>query len=191
MSVISDRVIRSLGAGFRRHAGPLLTPMVESLTGPVVETEELTRPTAAGWATMFDLDSTIPVWIGQLVGVIIDPTLAIEEQREIIRTRPAWRAGTHGALIASLRTALTGQQRAHISERDPDPWHAVISVYESDYRAGVTRETIRELAERHRPAGVTFEFVFVPPAAYQEAEDTAGTYAAAEATAGTYDTAEE
>ncbi|MGX9348165.1 hypothetical protein [Microbacterium sp. KNMS] len=191
MSAFSDRVLLALGAGFRRNAGPLLAPLVEALTDPVARTDELAGTTAAGWPVAFDLDRTDPAWIAQLVGVTPDPTLTPEQQREVIRTRPTWRAGTYRALLESIRTALTGLKRVQVSERDPNPWHAVIRVYESDYKPGTTRDTITALAERHRPAGMTFTYVFFPPHAYQEAEDVAGTYAEAEATAGTYENAEE
>ncbi|WP_221585547.1 hypothetical protein [Microbacterium sp. G2-8] len=189
--MIADRVLAGLGASFRRHAGEHLTPLVESLTAPVAGTDELVALTPDGWAAAFDVDGPQPGWLAQLVGINPDPTLTPEEQRTIIRTRPGWSRGTYKALLASIRSALVDTRRVFVDERDTGAWHATIRVYESDFAPGTTQATIRALAERHRPAGVTFDFEFYPPHSYQEAGDVAGTYETAEATADTYATAEE
>ncbi|WP_156759567.1 hypothetical protein [Microbacterium karelineae] len=189
--MIATRVLAGLGASFRRHAGEHLSPLVESLTGAVAETDELVSLTPDGWAAAFDIDGPRPGWLAQLVGIVSDPTLTTEQQREIIRTRPSWSRGTYKALVASIKTGLINLRRVVVDERDTGAWHATISIYESDFASGTTQATIIALAERHRPAGVTFDFVFYPPHSYGDAENTAGTYDTAEATAGTYDTAEE
>lgn len=189
--MIADDVLDGLAGGVEQTAGVLLRPLVEALLEPVTVTSEAMTLTPEGWAVAFDLDGTHPQWIAQLVGVTADPTLSPESQREVIRSRAAWATGTYRALVASLRSALRGEKRVVIDERDAGAWHTTISVYESDYAAGTTQDTIRALAELHRPAGVAFDFVFFPPHAYAEAELTAGTYAEAELTAGTYRDAEE
>lgn len=189
--MIIDNVIGGLSGGVEKTAGGLLRPIVEALLEPVVITDQAMTTTPDGWATALDLDGTHPQWIAQLVGVTADPTLSPESQREVIRSRAAWSTGTYRALVASLRSALRGEKRVIVDERDAGAWHATISVYESDYATGTTQDTIRALADQHRPAGMAFDFVFYPPHAYAEAELTAGTYAEAELTAGTYQDAEE
>ncbi|WOF23849.1 hypothetical protein N8K70_03975 [Microbacterium betulae] len=191
MTAISARVLQGLGSGFRRNAGHLLPPLVTALTAPTAPADDLTTTTPAGWAAMFDLDAGNPAWLAQLVGIPADPTLTAQQQRDVIRDRGAWWGGTYQALLAAIRTVLTGEKRVEVAERDPDPWHVGIRVYESDYGPGVTADTIRALAERHRPVGITFEYTFYPPRSYQESEDVAGTYADAEVLAGTYRAAEE
>jgi len=189
--MIAERVAAGLGAGFNRNAGPLLLPLIEALTGPVAGTDALLAPTGRGWVNAFDIDGNAPAWLAQLVGVRPDPTLTPTQQRDIIRSRAAWVTGTYRALLATIRSALTAEKRVVIDERDAGAWHATIRVYESDFAVGTTQQTIRDLAERHRPAGMTFDFVFYPSFSYAEAELTAGTYAEAELTAGTYADVEE
>lgn len=189
--MIVDDVLDGLTGGVQKFAGDLLRPLVEGLLDPVVLTDAALEVTPGGWAAAFDIEGTHPEWLAQLVGVIADPVLTPDQQRDVIRSRAAWQIGTYQALVASIRSALRYERRVTVVERDGSAWHATIRVFESDFAPGTTQDTIRELAERHRPAGMTFDFVFFPPAAYAEAELAAGTYAEAEMTAGTYSTAEE
>lgn len=178
--MIADRVLDGLGNGIRQYAGPLLDPLVEALVEPVAETDELLAARPGGWVGAFDLSTPHPAWLAQLVGVKTDSILSAAEQREIIQTRPGWAVGTVRALVASLRTVLVAQQRVLIAERDTSPWHATISVYETDFAPTTTRAVIEAIAERHRPAGFTFDLVVYPPSSYHLAESTAGTYVDAE-----------
>lgn len=189
--MIADRVVDGLGAGLGRNAGDLLRPLVEALTEPVAVTDVLVTPVAGGWANALDIDGSAPAWLAQLAGVRPDPTLTPAQQRDVIRSRATWATGTYRALVATIKSALVSEKRVTIDERDAGAWHATIHTYESDFAATTTQQTIRVLAERHRPAGVTFDFVFYPAFSYQEAELAADTYAIAEETAGTYADVEE
>lgn len=189
--MIADRVATGLGAGFNRNAGELLRPLIEALTDPVAVTDVLVTPVAGGWVDAFDIDGAAPAWLAQLVGVRPDPTLTPDQQRDVIRSRAAWVTGTYRALLAAIQSALVSEKRVVIDERDSGAWHVTIYVYESDFAAGTTQESIRALAEEHRPAGMTFDFVFYPSFSYAEAELAPDTYAEAELTAGTYADVEE
>ena len=189
--MIVDRVVDGLGAGIREAAGDQLRPLVEAFLSPVLATESVLEVMPEGWPAAFDIDGPVPQWLAQLVGVVADPSLTAAQQRAVIRSRAAWSLGTYRALIATLQSALIDERRVIIDERDAGAWHATIRVYESDYAPGTTRDTIRELAERHRPAGMTFDVEFFPSRSYAEAELDAATYAEAEMNDHTYADTEE
>lgn len=188
---VTDRLIDGLGPGFVRLAGPLLAPIVAALVADVEGTDAMLTAPDGRWPALFDLELTAdPGWLAQLAGVPVDPTLDVDQQRALILDRPAWATGTYVALLAALKGALIGLKRATIAERDLSPWHATITVYESDYAPGMTQQRLQALAEAHRPAGMTFDYVFFAPTSYGAAELDAETYADAESTAGTYADAE-
>lgn len=186
-----ERVLDGLGPGFARNAGPLLEPFVSALTADVETADAMLTPTEDLWPALFDLASTFsPGWLAQFAGVRIDPTVDVERQRELILTRPGWATGTYVALRAALKERLAGLQRVFIAERDTSAWHATITIPESDFAPGTTQELLEAIAESHRPAGMTFDVIFLAATSYGAAEISATTYATAEATAGTYADAE-
>lgn len=187
----ADDILDGLGPAFNRLAGDQLQPLVTALTADAETAAAAMSPTEDLWPALFDLhETTSPAWLAQLAGVQVDPTLSIARQRELIIDRPEWATGTYRGLVATLRTVMTGQRRVFVAERDLSPWHATITVHVSDFADGVTPESLEALAETHRPAGMTFTYVYLAATSYGAAELDAGTYAEAEATAGTYADAE-
>lgn len=59
-------------------------------------------------------ESWLP-WLGQLVGVRVDPGLTLTEKRDAVRFASAgWRAGTKAAVADAAKSELTGERRSRV-----------------------------------------------------------------------------
>jgi len=188
--MISADALAGLGPTFAAQAGELLAPLVEAMTAPGEIAAESLELAGSGWAAMLDVHKAADlVWLAQLTGATLDPGNPAQQRAQLL-AHEAWSRGTVRALRASLETALTGLKRVLISEREDNPWRTSIRVYESELPPGTTIDDIAAIAERNRPAGITFSCAVITEESYASVEVSAETYAAAEASAGTYATAE-
>lgn len=176
MSSFSDRLIAGLGVAFQRFAGPLLLPLVEALTDPIGDTDELLLPTANGWPVLWDLDTTpYPWWLGQVSGVQVDQTLTLDDQRNQVRTRPATKRGTPGAVIAAVMQVLTGTKRVDLQERTPTAGTLTVRTYAAESAAGAP--AIAAAATTQKPAGIVIRPLVATGATYRHRMDVhPGTY---------------
>lgn len=81
--------------------------------GQAGDTSDLADPQTAdiGWLQ----------WLGQLVGVTVEPRLTEVEARDAVAYAPAgWRSGTKVAVVNAARSALTGTRYARIYDHQTD-----------------------------------------------------------------------
>lgn len=101
-------------------------------------------------------------WLGQLVGVILDPALTELERRASVEDAPSgWRAGTKLAMGLAAKTALTGTQTVQVYDHSTDvsgigaatEWDVLIVTLSSETPdPAVVLDAIR--SKHAKPAGV-------------------------------------
>jgi Phage tail protein (Tail_P2_I) len=93
------------------------------------------------WSSILDIDR-IPdeglVWLGQFVGVQVNPELTPDEQRQQIRAHVGWNRGTVAALKSSIRYLLGGTRTVVVVERTPDAYSLTVNTYASETHADLT-----------------------------------------------------
>ena len=119
---------------------------------------------ADGELTDVDLadDAWLP-WLGQNLGVALDPKLTVTERRDAIRYAPGgWRAGTKGAVAAAAKSELTGTRYAVVKDHSVagaggigtgDQWQIVI-ITRSSETSGPAAVVAAIIAKGAKPAGV-------------------------------------
>jgi hypothetical protein len=79
-------------------------------------------PGTPGWSVLLD-PANIPSkglpWLGQLVGVQVNPALTVPQQRSQVKSVNAQARGSFAAFQAAPIPYLTGLQRVLVRERDP------------------------------------------------------------------------
>jgi hypothetical protein len=116
----------------------------------------LIRPAdGADPADLLDPD-TAPVWLLPLLvamsGSRIDPSRWDEQKvRDRIMNTPARKRGTPAAIRSRLEGVLTGSKSYNLVERDGDPAHLRVEVYESQTPSV---EAVREAVLREKPLGL-------------------------------------
>jgi hypothetical protein len=178
MSEFSDRVLEALGPGFTEQAGELLPPFVDGLTKEAAATDALLDATDDGWPVAFDLDATpYPAWLGQTAGTRVPAGLTLQQQREYVRDRRAWRRGTPRAIRAAVAATLRGSRRVELLEREGSPWRFTVQVYASEVPGGDTGP-ILAAARSQKPVGIIATVDVLTGATYQHMTTSHGpTYA--------------
>lgn len=92
------------------------------------------------WTMLLDIDR-IPdegvQWLAQFVGVSVDQSLSIDDQKQQIRDHVGWGRGTPAALKKAVGRYLTGTKTVDIVERDSSPYHFTINTYGDETPAAV------------------------------------------------------
>jgi hypothetical protein len=172
-SAVAARVLDALGDAFRKHAGPVLDPLVDALAAPIADTDDRLVDTERGWAAAFDLDQTPdPAWLGAAIGSPVPPGLTVEQARTYIRDRPYWRRGTPAAIKAAAASLLAGFTRVDLIERDGSPWRLTLRVYAPGVPAGVSEADIAAAVAPQKPVGIVLTVEIVGGASF--AHMTAG-----------------
>lgn len=185
----STRVIDALGEAFNERSGDLLEPLVESLTLPLADIDDLVQPTDRGWPAALDLEATpIPAWYGVATGTRVPGGLTLEEQRDYVRSRPRFRRGTPQAIKGAVALLLSGTRRVDLFERDGSPWHLRVRTYSAE-SVGVTEAEILAAAGTQKPVGITLEAETAIGASYDHHTAEHATYEDFEAEYSTYDEA--
>lgn len=115
----------ALTAGDEENGWHLLM-FVDALTSVMTEKIHMLaadRNGKPGWSVVFDPDEcpsyALP-YLGQFVGVALEPSLTEAEQRTKITLPEGWQRGTKAALVAAVQRQLTGTRRVLLRERYPD-----------------------------------------------------------------------
>jgi hypothetical protein len=115
-----------------------------------------------GWSAVLDVDRC-PVWalpwLGQFVGVTLNPGQTEAQQRALVSRPPAFRRGTVAALKEALRAQLTGNRTILLTERDGSPYRITVSVYASQTPNPAQAEAA---ARSQKPAGLIMTFNLLP-----------------------------
>lgn len=101
-----------------------------------VETYALDTDGVIGWSLLMS-PWTCPVeglaWLGQLIGVVVNPTASEDAQRQQIATHSGFQRGTPASIIAAAQLTLTGQQTVYLTERvGGDAWQLAVTTYTSE-----------------------------------------------------------
>ncbi|MDQ2727586.1 MAG: phage tail protein [Actinomycetota bacterium] len=92
-----------------------------------------------GWSQIVDVNRAptyVLPWLGQWVGVIVDPTLTDAAQRTQIETEQGFARGTVAALVAAVQPYLTNRRVVHVVERDGGPYMLTVVVFTRDLAGG-------------------------------------------------------
>lgn len=162
---VADRVVDGLGPALIERGGPHLVALVTALVTELEATDALLDAEPGNvWARAFDLDDTpYPAWFGSAVGTPVPAGLLEEDQRTFIRDRTAWRRGTPEAMVAAVRSVLTGDRHVLLIERHGSPWALTVQVYESEAPA---ESVVRAAAETQKPVGIILDVVILTGATY-------------------------
>ncbi|MCD2193531.1 phage tail protein [Actinomycetospora endophytica] len=138
---VSEAALRfyaSLGQAFIEGDGDRGWPLLrfcESGGRLLQNIEDVTKGSAGapGWSALFDL-SRCPTyglpWLGQMVGVVVDPTLTDTEQRQQIYDEAATGRGTPARLRQVALSFLRGPApEVEVIERDGNAWTVTVTVY--------------------------------------------------------------
>lgn len=160
MTAVADRVLEALGATFRRRAGDLLPPLVESLATPLDAVDQVVAPTARGWARIFDLDTTTqPSTLGAATGTVLPSGLTLEQQRAYLREQPSRRRGSSTSIIAAARAAAPGRM-VDLFERLGSPWNLQVRLT-GGANDPATIAAVRAAVELQKPVGITLDVIVV------------------------------
>lgn len=115
------------------------------------------------WSILMDVDR-IPdeglAWFGQFMGVVINPNIDVNSQRQQIRDRSGWRRGTVPVIRAAVRQVLTGTQTVEFLERDTSPYHFNIATYSAETSA-FAQAIIPNIVRDNKPAGLQFTYTLI------------------------------
>lgn len=167
-SAVAARLVAALGDALARRGGPAFEDLVDGYAAPIAPLDDRLQPVPIrGWPAAFDLDTTPdPAFIGTATGTDVPGGLTLEQQREFVRDRAAWRRGTPEAIKGAVRQLLTGTRRVDLFERDGSPWHLRVRTYSAE-SADVTDADIRAAAGTQKPVGITLDAEVALGASYE------------------------
>lgn len=136
-----------------------------------------------GWSQVFDLDrapDAVLPFLGQMVGVAVDPEIGPDRQRIQIRAESGFDRGTPAAIINSAKRYLTGAQHVDLTERAPDQdgieqaYQLVVTTYrtETPNPAQVASALLSQ-----KPAGIVLTYTVIGGATYAYMTSHYATYA--------------
>jgi hypothetical protein len=127
--------------------GWVLLKMCEAIASPLQSIFDNARDQAdgtPGWARVMSAD-TAPVdwlpWLGQFVGVKVDPYMSDALQRQQVKGEQGWQRGTVAYFRQQVQKWLQLTQRVDIVERDTSPYHFQVTVYRGEL-AGLHYDTL-------------------------------------------------
>jgi hypothetical protein len=188
-STVAARIVAALGDALARRGGAQFEDLVDGYAAPIAPLDDRLRPVARGWPAAFDLGTTPdPAFIGTATGTDVPGGLTLEQQREYVRDRAAWRRGTPEAIKGAVRQLLTGTRRVDLFERDGSPWHLRVQTYSAE-STGVTEDDVRAAAGTQKPVGITLSAEVALGASYEHHTAEHATYEDFTAAYSSYDEA--
>lgn len=167
-SAVAARLVEALGAALLRRGGDQLEDLVDGYAVSLAPLDDRLQPVPIrGWPAAFDLDTTPdPAFIGAATGTRVPGGLTLEQQRDYVRDRTAWRRGSPAAVKGAVAALLTGTRRVDLFERDGSPWHLRVRTY-SAQSADVTEADIVAAAGTQKPVGITLDAEIALGASYE------------------------
>jgi len=212
-----DRLYADLGAVSLADTSGVLRSWLAGPAAILQRLDDLCRDSAngPGWSVLLDVNRcptyALP-WLGQIVGVRLDPSMPDAAMRLAIQTEQGWQRGTPAAIVATAQRYLGGSGTVTISERDTSPYHFTVAVYGKDLigldYAGLSKQypTYAALGRASatyagytssggslvaaltavKPAGLQMSIVVVSGESYGQLRPQFATYGALSARFGTY-----
>jgi hypothetical protein len=157
-----------------RELGYPLLRFTDAIAAPFDAIDQLVRdtPEGPGWSQLLDVDrcpdAFLP-FLGQFVGVEVDPNVSPDAQRAQIKGEGGFDRGTPGAMIAAAQRYLTGDQHVDLIERAPDDLGDVNAYYLIVQTYGAETPdppSVLEALLAAKPAGITLDYFVVGGATY-------------------------
>jgi hypothetical protein len=187
VTLVGDRLYQALAplAYDDDSQGQSLQALCDAVGAMFEQTAELVEPGPNGeppWSAILDVDRApafaLP-WLGQLVGVTVDPTLDEAGQRQQIRAETGMARGTPAAIVAAGQRYLTGTKTVLLIERDASvsPAHPAYGLRVLT-RTDETPDTAPVLAAltAAKPAGIVLSYGTVDGQTWQELIDNYATW---------------
>lgn len=188
-SNVAARLVEALGDALRRRGGDQLEDLVDGYAVPLADSDDRLQPTDRGWPAAFDVAQTPdPAWIGGALGTTVPGGLTLDQQRDFVRDRAAFRRGTPGAIKGAVGQLLTGTRRVDLFERDGSPWHLRVRTYSAE-SAGIDVDDLVAAAGTQKPVGITLEAEVALGASYEHHTAEWATYEEFAAAYSSYDEA--
>lgn len=156
-----------------RFCEALAYTLFEQVRSYVSDTDDM-----QGWEIIFNVDLCPPEalpYLAQFVGVHLEPSLTVEQQREKIKDRPAFRRGTPGAIESAVKKRLTGSKFVFIEERfEGKAYRLLVRTFTSETPdpAGTLSDIIEQ-----KPAGIVLDYDDTIMKTYAEIKAENPTYA--------------
>lgn len=142
--------------------------------------------TMQGWSVIFNVDTCPPKalpYLAQFVGVHFEDSLTVQQQREKIIERPAFKRGTPASMLAAIKQHLTGSKFVYMLERyEGHAYRLLVRTFTAQTPAPAV--TLNDILSQ-KPAGIVLDFAAVVSKIYMEWKTEYKTYAGLKA-AGTY-----
>lgn len=122
-----------------------------------------------GWEIIFNVDLCPPEalpYLAQFVGVHLEPNLTVEQQREKIKDRPAFRRGTSGAILSATKKRLSGTKFVFMEERsEGKAYRLLIRTFTAETPEPAA--TLSDILEQ-KPAGIVLDYAALVGKSYAE-----------------------
>lgn len=145
----------ALGYPFLIYLGAMGDKLMEDIDFLVSDSD-----IGPGWSRLFDTGTcpsyALP-WLGQIVGVRVNPLLSDLDQREQIREVGGWSRGTPGSMLAAAQPYLTGTKFTLMIERyGGDAYQILYITHTAETPADPTLMEAAVIAQK--PAGIVLTF---------------------------------
>ena len=133
--------------------------------------------------------NTVPVagipWLGQFIGLTINPQWSEQNQRNYLYNRSGFQRGTPRGMAAAAQQFLTGTQTVMLYERYEDnPWRLHVVTIDSET---ADPDLVLQALMNQKPAGIVLTYQEVSSETYDELAAAHATYNAVAAAHPDYD----
>lgn len=133
---------------------------------------------------------TVPIagirWLGQFVGLSINPAWDEQYQRNYLHNRSGFMRGTPMGMASAAQMFLTGTQTVILYERyEDDPWRLHVATIDSETPDPAA---VLKALKRNKPAGILMTYQEITGETYDQLAGAHATYNAVAAAHPTYDT---
>jgi Phage tail protein (Tail_P2_I) len=142
------------------------------------EIDELVRDSDSGpgYSILFDVarcpSKALP-WLGQFVGVAVDPARSDADQRQQIRDEAGMKRGTPGAIAAAAAPTLVGTRSVMFYERDPDAYSFKVRTFNDETP---DRNATYAALLTQKPAGLLMDYAAIPRWTWRTLRDSFATW---------------
>jgi hypothetical protein len=131
-----------------------------------------------GWSIVLDVERAPAAWLpwlGQFVGVTVDPVLDEAGQRAQISSLPGTKRGSPGSIAAAAQRYLTGTGTVYLIERHGSPWRLTVAMLTGEAAADI-RPQLEAAVRALKPAGIVMAVRYILGSDYDSLRDTHASY---------------
>ncbi len=195
MTLVGDRLYTALAPLAQGDPAGDLQALCDGVGVMFEEVAQLVEPGPngePGWSLLLDVGrcpaAALP-WLGQFVGVTVDPALDEASQRQQIRDEQGMARGTPAAIVAAAQRYLTGTRSVILIERDASVCPSVpaygLKVLTRTVETADTAVVLAALIAA-KPAGIILDYSTVDGQTWQDVIDNYATWGDAISTYSTW-----